>query len=110
MSGSYVLNKTASGQYLFILKADNGETILTSEQYTQRHSAFAGIDSVRLNSPHQHLYERRRAVYESYYFVLKSENGQIIGRSEMYSSSAGVKTGIRSCKNNGPNGDLIDQT
>ena len=34
MSGWYELSKTSNGQFRFVLKAANAETILVSEQYT----------------------------------------------------------------------------
>ena len=50
MSGWFELNKSSDGQFRFVLKAGNGETILTSELYTTKNSAENGIASVRTNS------------------------------------------------------------
>ncbi len=36
MSGWFELNKSSDGQFRFVLKAGNGETILTSELYTTK--------------------------------------------------------------------------
>ena len=51
MSGWYELSKSSNGQYKFVLKAANAETILTSELYTSRTAAESGIASVQTNSP-----------------------------------------------------------
>ena len=49
MSASYVLKKTSDGQFMFNLKAVNGEIILTSERYKAKASAETGIASVKTN-------------------------------------------------------------
>lgn len=51
MSGWFELSKSSDGQFRFVLKAGNGETILTSELYTSKSAAENGIASVRTNSP-----------------------------------------------------------
>jgi uncharacterized protein YegP (UPF0339 family) len=49
MAGKFVIKK-AAGQYHFVLRAPNGEIILTSENYTTKASAKAGIESVKRNA------------------------------------------------------------
>ncbi|MDU3301416.1 MAG: YegP family protein, partial [Enterobacter ludwigii] len=61
MSGWFELNKSSDGQFRFVLKAGNGETILTSELYTTKNSAENGIASVRTNSPSDERYEKKVA-------------------------------------------------
>lgn len=39
MAGWYELGKSSDGQFRFVLKAGNGETILSSELYTTRPAA-----------------------------------------------------------------------
>jgi len=41
----FELKNTASGEFMFNLKAGNGETILTSERYTSKQGALNGIES-----------------------------------------------------------------
>lgn len=110
MAGKFVLSTTADGQYMFNLKAGNGETILTSERYQTRDSALNGIDSVRKNALLDERYERRTASNGEPYFVLKAANHQEIGRSEMYSSEVAMENGIASVKKNAPEATLDDQT
>lgn len=50
MTGWFELNKSSDGQYRFVLKAEGGETILTSELYRSKDSAANGIGSIRANS------------------------------------------------------------
>ncbi len=51
MAGRFVIKKTKNGQYVFVLKAANGEDIATSETYKSKSSAQAGIESVKANAP-----------------------------------------------------------
>jgi uncharacterized protein YegP (UPF0339 family) len=50
MAGKFVL-KRSGDQYMFNLKAGNGEIIATSERYTTKDSALNGIQSVKDNAP-----------------------------------------------------------
>ncbi|WP_417612572.1 multiubiquitin domain-containing protein [Owenweeksia hongkongensis] len=88
-------------QYYFNLKAGNGEIILQSEGYVNKNGALNGIKSVQENSSSEERFEHRVSRTEEPYFVLKAKNGQIIGRSEMYSSTASMLAGIKSVMNNG---------
>jgi len=107
--GQYVLKRTGA-QFMFNLKAVNGETILTSERYTAKASAEGGIASVKAHSSHDLQYGRRTSSGGSPYFVLAATNGQVIGTSEMYSSKTAMEGGIASCKTNGPTSPTKDET
>jgi uncharacterized protein len=109
MAAKYELKKTSDDQFMFNLKAANGEVILTSERYKAKASAENGIESVRTNSPDDTRYDRREAKDKSPYFVLKAANGEIIGKSEMYSSTSARDNGIESVKRNGPDAKVDDQ-
>lgn len=43
MAGWFELNKSSENQFRFVLKAGNGEIILTSELYTSKAAAEKGI-------------------------------------------------------------------
>ena len=109
MAAKYELKTTSDDQFMFNLKAANSEIILTSERYKAKASAENGILSVRTNSPNDGRYDRRTAKDDSPYFVLKAANGEIIGKSEMYSSTAAMENGIESVKTNGPGAEVDDQ-
>lgn len=102
MSAHYELKSAARDQFMFNLKAANGEVILTSELYKTMEAALNGIESVKANSPHDEQYERKESTSSKPYFVLKAKNHEVIGRSEMYSSEAARAKGIESVKKNGP--------
>ena len=108
--GKYVITKRANGEYQFNLKADNGQVIRASEGYAAKNSCENGIESVKKNSPDDARYEKNTSKNGKYYFNLKAGNGQIIGSSEMYESTAGRDNGIESVKKNGPTGTTDDQS
>ncbi|OPA91657.1 hypothetical protein BFW87_18695 [Pseudomonas fluorescens] len=110
MAGWYELSKSSNGQFRFVLKAGNAETILTSELYTTRTAAESGIASVQTNSPLDERYEKKVASNGQSYFNLKAANHQVIGTSEQYSSTAARDTGIASVKTNGPSTTIKDKT
>lgn len=108
--GKYVISKRKNGEFQFNLKADNGQIILASEGYTTKAACENGIESVRKNAPEDGRYEKKTSANGQYSFALKATNGQIIGVSEQYESSAGRDNGIASVKKNGPEGKVDDQT
>lgn len=110
MAARYVLSGSTSSQFRFVLKAGNGETILTSERYMTKSSALGGIDSVKTNSPTDARYVRKNASDGRPMFNLKAGNGEIIGTSETYSSENAREGGISSVKANGPTAPVDDQT
>lgn len=111
MAGWYEIKKSdKNGQYSFVLKASNGEIILTSEQYVAKASAENGIESVRTNSPNDARYDRLTSTNDKPYFNLKATNGQVIGTSQLYSSTSSRDNGIESVKTNGPTATVRDNT
>lgn len=110
MAGWFELSKSSDGQFRFVLKAGNGEIILTSELYTTKASAENGIASVRTNSPHDERYEKKTSANGKYHFNLKAANHQVIGSSQLYASEQTRETGIASVKNNGSSQTLKDLT
>ena len=110
MSGWYEISQAKDDQYRFVLKAGNGEVILTSELYKAKASAQNGIESVQKNSPEDGRYERLEAKNGKPYFNLKAANHQIIGTSQLYSSEAARDNGIESVKKNGSSDKIKDLT
>lgn len=108
--GKFVIEKRANGEFQFNLKAANHQTILSSEGYAAKSGCTKGIESVRKNAPDDARYDRKTSASGKYYFNLKAGNGEIIGTSEMYESTAGRDNGIESVKKNAPDAAVDDQT
>ncbi|HET6439635.1 MAG TPA: YegP family protein [Anaeromyxobacter sp.] len=110
MPGKYELKHSTNGQFMFHLKAANHEIILASQTYTSKEAARNGIESCKKNSGTDAHYDRRTAKNGQPYFVLLAANKQVIGNSEMYSSTSAMENGIRSCITNGPTAEVVDLT
>lgn len=102
MAGKFVVNKGSSGKDYFVLKAGNGEVIMTSQQYASRKSCDNGIESVRKNCMDENRFEVKTAKDGRQYFTLKASNGQVIGQSQMYKTASGCKNGMASVQRNAP--------
>jgi len=110
MAGKFELKKAKDGQFMFNLKAGNGQVILTSELYKTKASAENGIESVRKNADRDVAFETRTNSKGEPYFILKATNGQEIGRSEYYSGNSAMENGIASVKKNAPDAGVDDIT
>ncbi len=110
MAGKFILKKSSDGQFRFVLKAGNGETILTSELYKVKSSALNGIESVKKNAALDERYERKVDKAGHPRFNLKAGNHEIIGSSEGYNSEAARDNGIASVKANAPTAAVEDET
>lgn len=97
-SPKFVLFVGEDKQFYFHLQAANGETILQSEGYTQKASAKHGMASVRENAKKDSQYDRKRSSDGQYYFTLQAKNNEIIGHSEMYTTSSARENGIDAVK------------
>ena len=110
MPGTFVIQKGAKDAIRFNLRAGNHQVILTSESYSTKASALTGIESVRKNSQDDARFTRKKAKDGSAYFVLTAKNGETIGKSEMYTSAAGMENGIKSVASNAPGAKVVDKT
>lgn len=90
MAAKFELKKAKDGQFMFNLKAANGQVILTSELYKQKSSAENGIESVRKNASREGAFETKANAKGEPYFIMKATNGQEIGRSEYYSGNSSL--------------------
>lgn len=108
--GKYHLAKAVNGQYFWTLRGGNGERILVSETYTTKGAAIGGISSCRENSPLDERYERLTSTKNEPFFTLRAKNNEKIGTSEAYSSPQAREGGIASCKTNGPDSPVVDET
>lgn len=108
MAGKFELKTSSNGKYYFNLKAGNGQIILSSEMYESKAAAENGIESVKKNAADDGRYDRKTSASGKPYFNLKAGNGQNIGKSEMYESTASMENGIESVKKNGPDAATVE--
>lgn len=110
MAAQFELKDAKGGQFVFVLKAANGEPILSSETYKSKEGAKNGIESVKKNAGEADAYELKVAKNKQVYFVLKAGNHQVIGTSEMYSSESAAKDGVAAVKKAAPGAKVEDIT
>ena len=104
--GKFIIKERVNGDYQFNLRAVNGQVILTSQGYSSKQACEVGIASVKSNAPIDRQYHRLEAKDGSPYFNLVAGNGEIIGTSEMYSSTSARENGIESVKSNAPDAPI----
>jgi len=100
--------KKSGDQYHFVLKAGNGQVILSSQMYASKSGAMNGIESVQTNCSDDNCFERKTAKNGKFHFNIKSTNGQIIGSSQMYAGESGMENGIDSVKTNAPEAKVTE--
>ncbi len=110
MAGTFVVQKAKNGQFFFNLKAENNETILTSETYTSKAGALKGIKSVKANARSLKHFVRKGAEGRKPSFVLRAANNRTIGASETYSSAEAMENGIAAVKRCAPGASVSDRT
>ena len=108
MAGKFETYAGKDGKHYFRLKAGNGEPILQSQGYKAKADCKNGIESVRKNSSEDKRFEAKTAKNGKHYFVLTATNGQVIGTSEMYNSTASCKNGIASVQRNAPDAPVAE--
>lgn len=96
-TANYELREATNGQYYFVLQAQNGQTIGMSELYSTKGNAKQGIQNTAEVSDDYLAFQATRTgarftILEGsnglYYFNLRAKNGQIVLRSQAYSSEA----------------------
>jgi uncharacterized protein YegP (UPF0339 family) len=102
MPGVFEVTNASAGQFMFSLKADDGEIIFTSGSYAVRASAKMGIASMRVSAAIASRYKRGTSRDGQHFFVLNAANGESLGRSETYPSVDGIERGIALVKTYAP--------
>jgi len=105
----YQIKKTSNDQYRWVLKASNGETLLTSETYISKQGCNAGIESSRVCIADKN-FDKKTSIRNEPYFTQVANNGQVLGTSEMYSSTSARDTGIDAVKRSAPIATVEDLT
>jgi uncharacterized protein YegP (UPF0339 family) len=84
--------------YRFNVRAQNGETVLSSEHYTTAAAAWNGAFAVQDAAALAGSFSVKSATDGRFYFTLTAENGQVVGVSQLYTAAASAEAGIASVK------------
>ncbi|MDP4223842.1 MAG: YegP family protein [Bacteroidota bacterium] len=95
-------------EFRFRLKADNGQTILSSEGYTSKAACLNGIESVKKNAADPKRFAKTQTPSKMFRFSITAANSQIIGTSQNYKTESGRDNGIESVKRNAGKADVKD--
>ena len=110
MAGKFEIYTDKGGEFRFRLKAGNGQTILASEGYKTKASCMNGVESVMKNAASDARFECKETKSGKHMFNLKATNGQVIGTSESYESTALRDEGVESVKKNATDATIDDLT
>ncbi|MDR0778753.1 MAG: YegP family protein [Methanomassiliicoccaceae archaeon] len=117
--GKFIIKKTNTG-FIFYLKANNTQTVCTSQVYASLTGCKVGIESLRKNcdsgtedqtlqkfeplkNPKWEIYVDKAGEYR---FRLKASNGENLIASQGYTTKTACKNGISSIANNAPEADV----
>lgn len=89
------IKKEISNNYIFILKAESGHTLLNSVTFPDKKIAKDIVQSLNKISIGRNTFERKTNHNGEFLFSMKDMNGKIIGNSQFYQSEAGMENGIK---------------
>jgi len=95
-------------EFRFRLKADNGQTILSSEGYSSRIACINGITSIKKNSKNPKRVAKTQTPGKMFRFAITAGNNEVIGISQNYRSETGRDNGIDSVKRNAARAEIKD--
>jgi hypothetical protein len=95
--GEFQVARNHAGEWFFNALGANGEIMLLSQTYQEQASALNGILSVEENGVLLERYEVSGAD-ESWSFVLRAGNGQVIADSPLYRSAEDADAGVMAAR------------
>ena len=110
MASKFVLKQAKNKKIYFNLLAPNGEIVLTSQMYASKATARKGVASVQANCKSAAQFKEKQSTGNKHCFSLTAKNHQVIGNSQMYSSKAAMKNGIKSVMKTAPKAKTDDLT
>jgi len=81
------------GQFYFHLVAKNGEIVLQSQGYRTKDGAQKGLESVQANGTSEKNIDIVEANDGGFFFHVKAQNGEIVGRGQVFVSAANAGRG-----------------
>jgi uncharacterized protein YegP (UPF0339 family) len=99
-----------TGQYSFILRATNGQLLLTSPYFTDKETVLRTLDLLRSLVQIDQLYRIFNAGGGQCYFDLSNNDGEMLGRSTVYADAQSMQKALTSLKNCAKTSRLLDLT
>jgi uncharacterized protein YegP (UPF0339 family) len=93
-------------EFRFRLKADNGQTILSSEGYSTKAACLNGIASVKKNAHDPKRVLKTQTPGKMFRFSIVAANKEVIGTSQNYKSESGRNNGVDSVARNAAKAEI----
>ena len=101
--------KRSAGKYLFNLKGEQHEVLLTSGYFPKKTEALAAIETVRRLGADSKSFELRQAATGSRFFVLKAKSAdEVLVRSELFESEGAAWRAMQVACKHCPTVDVRD--
>jgi uncharacterized protein YegP (UPF0339 family) len=84
--------------YQFRLKSAGGQTLLKSIDFNSKEDIENTVRQLSPLAQAHNSIERKTNYDGNFMFNLKDQNGRLIGKSQLYSSEAGMENGISNMK------------
>lgn len=97
-------------EFYFRLRDKNSTTLLVSEGYTTKANAIKGIHSIKKNAPRIEKLIPRESENGKYFYVIKAGNGQVIGKSSLYTTDKLRNSAMKKVREQSPEADILDFT
>lgn len=106
--GIFVLVQKTNGAFQFSLRAENGKVILVSPEFSCKASCEEGIGMVREHANNNANFTLLASSKDSYYYILETASGQLLGSSNLHKSRIFCEQDIFSVKRLAP-GAVVDR-
>ncbi|ADY30533.1 MULTISPECIES: YegP family protein [Cellulophaga] len=93
------IEKKEDNTFTFSLKTKNNVVLLQGNSFKTKEELHSAIKEIMPSINSLNVFERKTAYNGKFLFNLKGLNGKVIGKSQFYSSEAGMENGIKNLKN-----------
>ncbi len=91
----YEIRKEKDNKYRFSLKTKQGSTLLNSIPFSSEEDARSSLEELIPAADRPPRVERATDYNGKFLFKLRNQKGKIVGKSNLFSSEAGMENGIK---------------
>ncbi|TCK08553.1 DUF1508 domain-containing protein [Marinobacterium mangrovicola] len=110
MPATFELKTTTEQQFHFTLVGTDGIDLLIGGEYPSRQEAEQAISDVRTGSLMGHLIASGKVPAGDSFFVIKNSGGEIIAKSQLFSSQMDFDSTLHQVKDNACVAEITDLT
>jgi uncharacterized protein len=108
--GKFVITKNEKDEFQFNFIDNDENVILSSGNYIRKSMCINGIISVKRNSQDKSKFILKRSAENETFFILKSFNGRVLGKSQTFDDKFLRDKAIESFRNAVPNAVIEDES